>query len=115
MASDCPEPEVCRRCRKEGHIKVSFLLLFVDFEREPNLKDDCPEPEKCFNCRQEGHSSADCPEPELCRKCRKPVSEIQFLSISMKFVWKFAPLFINCMGWSVCFTMVKLILDVVAY
>ena len=22
MASDCPEPEVCRRCRKEGHIKV---------------------------------------------------------------------------------------------
>ena len=57
MASDCPEPEVCRRCRKEGHVK-----------------DDCPEPEKCFNCRQEGHSSADCPEPELCRKCRKPVS-----------------------------------------
>merc|ERR1719187_2467887 len=55
MASDCPEPEVCRRCRKEGHVK-----------------DDCPEPEKCFNCRQEGHSSADCPEPELCRKCRKP-------------------------------------------
>ena len=36
MASDCPEPEVCRRCRKEGHVK-----------------DDCPEPEKCFNCRQE--------------------------------------------------------------
>merc|ERR1719187_413892 len=54
MASDCPEPEVCRRCRKEGHVK-----------------DDCPEPEKCFNCRQEGHSSADCPEPELCRNCRK--------------------------------------------
>ena len=22
MASDCPEPEVCRRCRKEGHVKV---------------------------------------------------------------------------------------------
>ena len=20
MASDCPEPEVCRRCRKEGHM-----------------------------------------------------------------------------------------------
>jgi len=54
MASDCPEPEVCRRCRKEGHIK-----------------DDCPEPEKCFNCRGEGHNSADCPEPEKCRKCRK--------------------------------------------
>merc|ERR1719309_1484433 len=54
MASDCPEPEVCRRCRKEGHIK-----------------DDCLEPEKCFNCRGEGHSSADCPEPEKCRKCRK--------------------------------------------
>ena len=81
MASDCPEPEVCRRCRKEGHIKVLFLLLFVEFERELNLKDDCPEPEKCFNCRQEGHSSADCPEPELCRKCRKPVSEILFLSM----------------------------------
>ena len=38
MASDCPEPEKCRRCRKEGH-KV----------------DECPEPEKCFNCREEGH------------------------------------------------------------
>merc|ERR1719187_1091952 len=54
MASDCPEPEVCRRCRKEGHVK-----------------DDCPEPEKCFNCRKEGHSSADCPEEELCRNCRQ--------------------------------------------
>ena len=38
MATDCPEPEKCRRCRKEGH-KV----------------DECPEPEKCFNCREEGH------------------------------------------------------------
>ena len=101
MASDCPEPEVCRRCRKEGHIKVSFLLLFVEFERELNLKDDCPEPEKCFNCRQEGHSSADCPEPELCRKCRKPVSEIQFLSTS--FVWNFAPLIISGMIRVQCF------------
>ena len=65
MASDCPEPEVCRRCRKEGHVK-----------------DDCPEPEKCFNCRQEGHSSADCPEPELCRKCRKPVRFLYYSKIS---------------------------------
>ena len=56
MACDCPEPEVCRRCRKEGHVK-----------------DDCPEPEKCFNCRQEGHTSSDCPEPEKCRKCHKEV------------------------------------------
>jgi len=54
MAADCPEPEVCRRCRKEGHVK-----------------DDCPEPEKCYNCRQEGHNTADCPEPEMCRRCKK--------------------------------------------
>ena len=26
MASDCPEPEVCRRCRKEGHVKVLSLM-----------------------------------------------------------------------------------------
>ena len=65
MASDCPEPEVCRRCRKEGHVK-----------------DDCPEPEKCFNCRKEGHSSADCPEEELCRKCRKPVRFLFYPKIS---------------------------------
>ena len=38
MATDCPEPEKCRRCKKEGH-KV----------------DECPEPEICFNCREEGH------------------------------------------------------------
>ena len=59
MAADCPEPEVCRRCRKEGH-----------------LKDDCPEPEKCYNCRQEGHNTADCPEPEMCRRCKKEVSQL---------------------------------------
>jgi hypothetical protein len=59
MASDCPEPEVCRRCRKEGHVK-----------------DDCPDPEKCYNCRKEGHGSSDCPEPEMCRRCRKPGHEV---------------------------------------
>ena len=40
MTFDCPETEVCRRCRKEGHVK-----------------DDCPEPEKCYNCRKEGHTA----------------------------------------------------------
>ena len=29
MASDCPEPEVCRRCRKEGHVKVFNEFTFV--------------------------------------------------------------------------------------
>jgi len=54
MARDCPEPEVCRRCRKEGH-KV----------------DECPEPEVCYNCRQEGHKTAECPEPVKCRRCKE--------------------------------------------
>ena len=27
MASDCPEPEVCRRCRQEGHVKVFHNVL----------------------------------------------------------------------------------------
>ena len=59
MASDCPEPEVCRRCRKEGHMVA-----------------DCPEPEKCYNCRKEGHNSSDCPEPAMCKRCRKPGHEV---------------------------------------
>lgn len=54
MASDCPEPEKCRRCKKEGH-QVA----------------ECPEPEICFNCREEGHKTSECPEPIKCRRCKE--------------------------------------------
>ena len=45
MTSECPEPEVCRRCKKEGH-KVM----------------DCPEPMICARCGGEGHMGRDCTE-----------------------------------------------------
>ena len=45
MATDCPEPEKCRRCRKEGH-KVM----------------DCPDPVICARCGGEGHFGRDCTE-----------------------------------------------------
>ena len=45
MTSECPEPEICRRCKKEGH-KVA----------------DCPEPMRCNRCGEEGHMSRECTE-----------------------------------------------------
>ena len=77
-SSDCPEPEVCRKCRKEV-IKViysspgcrSCKLLANILSCQGHVKDDCPEPDRCYNCRQEGHTTADCPEPEKCRRCKK--------------------------------------------
>jgi len=73
MASDCPEPEVCRRCRKEGHIVAECPEPETcrRCRKEGHKVDECPEPEKCFNCREEGHSSADCPEPQKCRRCKE--------------------------------------------
>ena len=89
-SSDCPEPEVCRKCRKEVReqaLPVTLLMLVVVLVTllaicihcnyphacsiQGHVKDDCPEPDRCYNCREEGHTTADCPEPEKCRRCRK--------------------------------------------
>ena len=45
MAADCPEPQVCRRCRKEGHFAA-----------------ECPEPMRCHRCGETGHMGKDCEE-----------------------------------------------------
>jgi len=73
MASDCPEPEVCRRCRKEGHMVAECPdpETCRRCRKEGHQVAECPEPEKCFNCRKEGHGTADCPDPEVCRRCKK--------------------------------------------
>ena len=71
MASDCPEPEVCRRCRKEGHMVA-----------------ECPEPETCRRCRKEGHQVAECPEPEKCYNCRKVCSTLHLVVTNHTFVRK---------------------------
>ena len=51
LVSECPEPEKCFNCRKEGHSTA-----------------ECPDPEVCRRCRKEGHKVADCPEPQICNR-----------------------------------------------
>ena len=50
MASECEKPEVCRRCKEEGH-KVA----------------ECPMPMVCNRCKKEGHLVRECTEEEQTR------------------------------------------------
>ena len=77
MASDCPEPEVCRRCHKEGHMKDDCQV--TRWPTALNQKSATiaarkataqpPDPEVCRRCRKEGHKVAECPDPQICNRC----------------------------------------------
>ena len=51
MARDCELPDVCRKCKGEGHIAR-----------------DCELPDTCNRCGAEGHMVKDCEQPEQTRQ-----------------------------------------------
>ena len=63
--ADCPEPEKCYNCRKEGHSTA-----------------DCPDPEVCRRCRKEEHKVAECPDPQICNRCLTVFFTLIFASLS---------------------------------
>jgi len=71
MSRDCTQPDVCKKCKQEGHMARDCEIpdKCRKCNEEGHMARDCEIPDKCRKCNEEGHMARDCELPDTCKRC----------------------------------------------